>query len=191
MNTNTRAQGFTLVEVVVALAVVVVAFMAMYGSLQQMVLAATSMQEKTFASWVAYDQITELRINGDFPDGGDKREGEVEMAGSVWLYSIEFNKNTDFDDLLQVIVQVKPEYAPNNVAGIATGALIRATGTTRGGGGGGSGGSRGQPQATKQVGSDSGGALILSGPTDGSAVEGPPPGSGDPPVGDNQDGVFE
>ncbi|MDP6617673.1 MAG: type II secretion system minor pseudopilin GspI, partial [Gammaproteobacteria bacterium] len=69
MNTERQATGFTLVEVLVALAVVVVAFMAMYGSLQQMVGAAILMQEKTFASWVAFDEITKMRINGDFPTG--------------------------------------------------------------------------------------------------------------------------
>jgi len=190
MNSKQRSQGFTLVEVVVALAVVVVAFMAMYGSLQQMVLSATSMQEKTFASWVAYDQITELRIKGEFPDG-DKREGEVEMAGAVWLYSIEFNQTAETDDLLQVIVQVRPEYAPGRVVGIATGALVRKAGTTNqqqqrtppqsgATGGNPSGGPpAGSQGGTPSVGADSGGLLVLAGPTDGSVVEGPPPNEGE------------
>ena len=53
-----KYRGFTLIEVLVALAVVVVAFLAMYGSAQQVVRATTLQQEKTFAGWVAFDQLT-------------------------------------------------------------------------------------------------------------------------------------
>ena len=158
MNTEAQARGFTLVEVVVALAVVVVAFLAMYGSLQQMVATTINMQEKTFASWVAFDQITELRVKGEFPTA-DKREGEIELAGTNWLYSIEFNK-TASDDVLQVIVRVAPEYAPNNQVGLATGALLKPAAGS---------GSPGAPGGSKTNFGDSGSELDAAGGTDPSS----------------------
>jgi hypothetical protein len=93
---------------------------------------------------------------------------------------MEFNKNTESNDLLQDIVRVKPEYAPGRVVGLATGALIRAQGTTTPPGG--------PSQPNVRVGADSGAALILSGPTDGSPVAGPAPGQTDPSL---RDGVLE
>jgi type II secretion system protein I len=71
--------GFTLVEVLVALSIVVVSFVALYSGLLQMVSAMTLMQEKTIATWIAYDRITELRVVNEYPDVGES-DGEVEMA---------------------------------------------------------------------------------------------------------------
>ncbi|MDP6437981.1 MAG: type II secretion system minor pseudopilin GspI [Gammaproteobacteria bacterium] len=162
MNTERQATGFTLVEVLVALAVVVVAFMAMYGSLQQMVGAAILMQEKTFASWVAFDEITKMRINGDFPTG-EKSQGEAEMAGVTWLYSMEFNKRSD--DILQVIVRVTTEDEPGREVALATGVLYRPPQNTP------SGPPGQQPSNGKNE--NSGKLMMKAGATDGSLVEVP------------------
>jgi general secretion pathway protein I len=116
-------RGFTLVEVLVALAVVVVSFMAIYGVILQMVGATTLMQEKTLASWVAFDRITELRVQQEFPDTG-KRKDVTEMGGISWQYEIEI-RATDSDNIRQVIVKVAPESEPENITGLASGALVR------------------------------------------------------------------
>lgn len=161
MNTEKQATGFTLVEVLVALAVVVVAFMAMYGSLQQMVGSAILMQEKTFGSWVAFDEITRMRINGEFP-ATEKSSGEAEMAGVTWLYSMEFNQRSD--DIMQVIVRVTSEDEPEREVTVATGVLYRKQDS-----------SQGQPQVSGQLAGvtseNSGKSLLKSGATDGSFLD--------------------
>ncbi|MGI9289649.1 MAG: type II secretion system minor pseudopilin GspI [Gammaproteobacteria bacterium] len=129
---NSEAQrGFTLIEVVVALAVVIIAFMAMYGSMMQSVATTTLMQEKTIATWIAFDRITELRINNEFPDD-DERTDELEMAGQEWVYTIEFVP-TQSDNILQVIVKVSPALEPDNILGLASGALVRPQAGTEAG----------------------------------------------------------
>ena len=115
--------GFTLIEVVVALAVVIIAFMAMYGSMMQSIATTTLMQEKTIATWIAFDRITDLRINNEFPDD-DESTDEIEMAGTEWVYTTRFIP-TASDDILQVIVKVAPVEEPENILGIASGALLR------------------------------------------------------------------
>jgi len=119
----TRSSGFTLVEVLVAMAIVVVSFVALYGVVIQMVTAITIMQEKTFASWVAYNQITELRVGGSFPEE-EESTGIEEMAGISWEYTVEI-KPTESDSIRQVIVRVAPEDDPERFIGLATGALVR------------------------------------------------------------------
>ncbi len=162
MNTERQANGFTLIEVLVALAVVVVAFMAMYGSLQQMVGAAILMQEKTFASWVAFDEITRMRISGNFPTS-EKSQGEAEMAGITWLYSMEFNPRSN--DILQVIVRVTTEDEPDREVALATGVLRRPPGTTQ----------NNQPIPSQPIpgesSKNSSASLLKSGATDGSFVD--------------------
>lgn len=135
--------GFTLIEVLVALAVVVVSFMAIYGVILQMVGATTLMQEKTLASWVAFDRITELRVAQEFPAAG-KRKDVTEMGGVPWQYEIEI-RTTDSDRIRQVIVKVAPESEPENIIGLASGALVRNNSLPPGAPGGIPGGSPGGP----------------------------------------------
>ena len=115
--------GFTLVEVLVALSIVVISFVALYSGLLQMVSAMTLMQEKTIATWIAYDQITELRIIDNYPDVGES-DGKVEMGRINWLYKTEI-RATNSDDIRQVITRVAPENEPENYLGIASGVLVR------------------------------------------------------------------
>lgn len=118
-----RNRGFTLIEVLVALSIVVVSFVALYSGLLQMVNGTTLMQEKTLATWVGYDRITELRIAAEYPDVGES-EGEIEMGRINWRYATEI-RATDSDDIRQVIVRVAPESDPENYLGIVSGAVIR------------------------------------------------------------------
>ena len=126
MNSESRTRqqnGFTLIEVLVALAVVVVSFVALYAVILQMVRATSLMQDKTIASWIAFDQITELRVANKYPGAGNS-EGDVEMAGSVWLYRVEI-KSTESEDVRQVIVRVSPEREPDTFLGLVSGVLVR------------------------------------------------------------------
>ena len=123
MKSSEHNAGFTLIEVLVALSVVVIAFMAMYGSMIQVIAAMTLMQEKTIASWIAFDRITELRISGQFPDEGDN-SGEVEMANAEWVYTAII-KDTGSADIRQVVVSVSPALDPDNIMATATGAIVR------------------------------------------------------------------
>ncbi len=140
-NRATGSAGFTLIEVLVALAVVVVAFLAMYGSAQQIVLSTTVQQDRTFASWVAIDQLTELRLADRLPQG-DRISGETEMAGREWRYVIEFN-DVDSNYIRQAIVRVSPVEQPDLVLAeslavlqITPGGPSGSTGRPPGGSGG-------------------------------------------------------
>ena len=120
-NRRASQHGFTLVEVVVALAIVVVSFMALYGAIMQMVNATRLMQEKTIASWIAFDQITELRLQSDLSKP-PKKSGIKEMAGVTWQYSVEL-RPTGSDTIRQIIVTVAPEGEPERTLGLVSGVI--------------------------------------------------------------------
>ena len=76
--------GFTLVEVLVALAIVAIALMAALRAAGQGTSAASELRLRLFASWVAENRIAEHRARGDWlPLGiarGTQRQGGVELA---------------------------------------------------------------------------------------------------------------
>ena len=56
-----RFSGFTLLKVLIALAVMGVALAALSGEIVQMVNTATKMQNQTYTSWIGHNKVTEIR----------------------------------------------------------------------------------------------------------------------------------
>jgi general secretion pathway protein I len=96
--------GFTLLEVLVALAIVALGLMAAFGQLNQTASTSARLRDKTFAHWVAQDRLTELRLQREFPPLGN-RSGEVEFAGVAWKYTLRVEA-TPRPDVRRVEVDV-------------------------------------------------------------------------------------
>jgi general secretion pathway protein I len=104
-----RARGFTLVEVLVALAIVTIGMAALLAALGSSADSATYQRDKTFAEWVALNRIEEVRLAVQRPSEG-KTEGEVEMAGVKWKWAQEVLK-TEVKGILRIDVSAKPSDA--------------------------------------------------------------------------------
>ena len=89
-----RVAGFTLLEVMIALAVVAIALGAIIDATGGNARNQNHLRDKTFAHWVATDAITELQVRGDFSALG-LRSGSREMAGKEWYWHIELEKTPD------------------------------------------------------------------------------------------------
>ena len=108
-----RTSGFTLLEAVVALAIVALGMTALYMQLNQYAVTATYMQEKTLASWIATNRLTELSIEPSWPDLGTE-EDEVEFAGRVWHYTVKISE-TQVTYLRRVDVSVARADQPERI----------------------------------------------------------------------------
>jgi general secretion pathway protein I len=86
--------GFTLIEVLVALAIVAFGLIAVFGQLNQTVTAASYLRNKTLAHWVAMNRLAELRLSGTFP-GASTSSDDVEMANTTWHYEETFSETED------------------------------------------------------------------------------------------------
>jgi len=112
--TNARAPagsgGFTLIEVLVALAIVAFGLIAVFGQLSQSAMAASRLRDKTLAHWVAVNALTEWRLRGALPGSGVQSE-TVEMAGRQWRYEVTISETTS-DALRRLDVMVATEEDP-------------------------------------------------------------------------------
>ncbi len=99
-----RVRGFTLIEALVALAIVAFGMMAVNAQLGRFAATATYMKQKTLASWIATNQITELSLAAQWPGVG-KSEGEVEFANQEWFWQAEVTQ-TELPNLRRVDVSV-------------------------------------------------------------------------------------
>ncbi|MCG8435245.1 MAG: type II secretion system minor pseudopilin GspI [Gammaproteobacteria bacterium] len=101
---NKRQRGFTLLEVLVALAVVAIGLTAVIGSGTQGIIASADLRARTFAHWVASNKLTELRLEKDWPAIGTT-DGTTEMAGELWAWTATII-NTQDEDLRRVEIDV-------------------------------------------------------------------------------------
>lgn len=66
-----RAAGFTLIEALVALAIVAITLAAGMKAAGALSHHAARLAQMTSAQWCAENQLTEMRLSGQFPDIGD------------------------------------------------------------------------------------------------------------------------
>ena len=76
-------QGFTLLEVLVALAILSIALASTIKLTANQSMNAEYLRDKTLAHWVAMNQIAELQISQEWPPVG-KKKGTEEMGLREW-----------------------------------------------------------------------------------------------------------
>ena len=104
---TTRADGFTLVEVMVALAVVAVALPALLMSLYQQVDSTAYLRDKSMAHLVAANKLAELRILSRARQGllQGRDSGVMEMADREWYWWLE-SQPTEVDQFYRLEIRV-------------------------------------------------------------------------------------
>jgi general secretion pathway protein I len=105
-----RACGFTLIEVVVALAIVAIGMSAAILAVGQTASDSTYLRDKTLAHWVAMNRLTEVRLQPRAP-AIDETSDEVEMAGRKWHWTMTVTQ-TPVQTMQRIDISVRPEDAP-------------------------------------------------------------------------------
>lgn len=89
--------GFTLLEVLVALAVLAIAMGAIISAATQSINTVALLREQTFAGWVALNQIQALQLEPEpWPEQG-VRAGKAELANRAWRWEARFYSTADPD----------------------------------------------------------------------------------------------
>lgn len=98
-------RGFTLLEVLVALAVLAAALGALIAGIGQSADNAVRLRDKTFAQWVAMNKIVEARLEPGLPRVGT-RKGNTLLANREWHWTLKVS-NTPDRDLRRLEVEVR------------------------------------------------------------------------------------
>jgi general secretion pathway protein I len=111
-------RGFTLIEVMVSLAIVALALTAIAASMNQMIDAATTMRDRTYASWIAQNKIVELRLSGSTPEVSTTT-GELEYGNNQWSWRAVVSE-TGIENFMRIDVSVSyadSDYVVRTVTG--------------------------------------------------------------------------
>ncbi len=80
-----QQRAFTLLEVLIALAMLAVALSAASRGIGMAASQATQLGERHIAQWIAQNRLAESRMMERFPDAGSA-EGEVEQGGYTFRW---------------------------------------------------------------------------------------------------------
>lgn len=79
-------KGFTLIEVLLALAVIAIALTAILKATSQNTLFTNRIKEKTIGHWVAMQAIASINLGQVTLDVGRESTGSIKMLGQKWYW---------------------------------------------------------------------------------------------------------
>lgn len=100
-----RQQGFTLIEVMLAMAVFSIAGIALLGASSNNARNIGHLENKMFANWVASNQLVMASLDSQWPPKNNKK-GEVELAGRAWFWQQKVIQTTD-KDMRAIVIEVR------------------------------------------------------------------------------------
>ncbi|MBF0284144.1 MAG: type II secretion system minor pseudopilin GspI [Magnetococcales bacterium] len=101
-----REAGFTLIEVLVAVAVLSIALAAMIQTGGHTANQLTYLQDRTLAHWVAMNELTRLQVTRAWPSPGATGGGQAEMGNRLWAWRTMVTQTPD-DTVRRVEVEVR------------------------------------------------------------------------------------
>lgn len=90
----TSQSGFTLLEVLISLAILTIALGAIVQTTGNSTNNLSHLVNKSFAHWIALNKATELQIEEKWPSVGTQ-SGAYEMANHMWYWSIKISETND------------------------------------------------------------------------------------------------
>jgi len=101
-----RSEGFSLIEAMVALAVLAIAAVGLTRAVESHIDSTRALERRAAAMWVAENRLAELELGAPGP-------AEVEMLGQRWRVAVA-RTPTDDPEIVRVRITVSPpaETAP-------------------------------------------------------------------------------
>lgn len=104
MTISRKSQGFTLIEVMVALLVITISLFAIFETTSSVTWHASFLKEKTIANWIAQNQIALYRSKKTWGSVSNT-SGQVSMADVEWDWKMHIGK-TENPSVRKIDVEV-------------------------------------------------------------------------------------
>ena len=121
-----RARGFTLLEVLVALAIFAVVAASVLSASARSLKTAARLEDKTFASWLADNRLQEMQL-ADTPPGEGREQGEETYAGRRWLWESDVQATSE-PEMLRITIRVAPRPERGLAGKVEDNALVTLSG---------------------------------------------------------------
>jgi len=118
-------RGFTLIEVLIALAVVALALLGLTRTAALEVRDFDALRERTLAGWVAANVLAEVRVSGALPPAGTS-DGRVELGGRAWRWTRDVSATPD-PEIRRIDVRVFAGETKDPVASLSGSAAATLT----------------------------------------------------------------
>ncbi len=110
-NPRRGQSGFTLMEVLIALAILGIGLLAVVSVAGTSTTTAFKLKQKTFAHFVALNEAARLRTSLEWPDVG-RRNGTAHLAGETWRWTVKISK-TSAPNLRRADIDIALDDAPD------------------------------------------------------------------------------
>lgn len=118
-----RQNGFTLLEVLVALVILALTMSGLVSSIGDGANIQNALEERTFAQWIALNQIAKMQLSESAAQSGSS-SGTEEMAGRVWQWQRRIEKTTD-PLVNRIIITAGREGQPSELARVVGYLLVK------------------------------------------------------------------
>jgi general secretion pathway protein I len=121
------SRGFTLIEVVVALAILGIGMLAVFKTIGDTVNNVEVLRDRSFGEWIADNRITEIRLTGEMPSV-EETAGQVEFAGRQWHWVTTVSQ-TQVRGLRGIDVSVRRDEDPEDSSIVTLSGFVGAVAT--------------------------------------------------------------
>lgn len=104
-------RAFTLIEVLIALAILGIGMLGVISTVGRGTRTALDLKERTFAHWVAMNEAARLRTAPQWPDTGSVNGTEI-LGGETWRWTADITKTVD-PDLRRADIEVARDADPD------------------------------------------------------------------------------
>ena len=113
------ARGFTLLEVLIALVVLALSLGAVIHATGEYTVNQAYLRDRTFAEWVARNQLAAVQLEGNWPSIGQKKgeaefpQGGAAAGGREWRWVMQITQTPE-EDLRRLDIEVYPAGADDD-----------------------------------------------------------------------------
>lgn len=98
-------QGFTLIEVMLAMAIFAIAGVALLNTANTNFKNLSYLETKMVANWIAANQLVSANLDNTWPPKSNEK-GTVDMAGREWFWLQKVIKTTD-KDMRAIVIEIR------------------------------------------------------------------------------------